>query len=241
MTTMTTPNPAPLGDDELDRLEALLGETELEDAMCLDEIQGYLCAALSGPRPIDEDDRLIDILGGEAAVDSAPGREAAGLIRRFTEALAADLAAGRPPVLILYPKDDGDDAPNDYLPWCHAYLAGVDMADEDWFVHVEEDGGETAEEQISYLDGRLFTLLVLSGDAEDAARKYGEAWPEGDERAIIEQECQEDLPQAVVDIHLFWLARRGAGTIRNDAPKVGRNDPCSCGSGKKFKQCCGRN
>jgi preprotein translocase subunit SecA len=24
-------------------------------------------------------------------------------------------------------------------------------------------------------------------------------------------------------------------------PKVGRNDPCPCGSGKKFKHCCGRN
>jgi preprotein translocase subunit SecA len=24
-------------------------------------------------------------------------------------------------------------------------------------------------------------------------------------------------------------------------PKVGRNDPCPCGSGKKYKQCCGRN
>jgi len=25
-----------------------------------------------------------------------------------------------------------------------------------------------------------------------------------------------------------------------DSPKVGRNDPCVCGSGKKFKKCCGR-
>ena len=26
---------------------------------------------------------------------------------------------------------------------------------------------------------------------------------------------------------------------RRDAPKVGRNDPCPCGSGKKYKKCCG--
>jgi preprotein translocase subunit SecA len=34
----------------------------------------------------------------------------------------------------------------------------------------------------------------------------------------------------------------GAGrkTIRRDLPKVGRNDPCPCGSGKKYKNCCGR-
>ena len=39
--------------------------------------------------------------------------------------------------------------------------------------------------------------------------------------------------------------RAGSGrqvteTIVNKAPKVGRNDPCPCGSGKKYKQCCGR-
>ena len=28
--------------------------------------------------------------------------------------------------------------------------------------------------------------------------------------------------------------------VRRDAPKVGRNDPCPCGSGKKYKQCCGK-
>ena len=31
-----------------------------------------------------------------------------------------------------------------------------------------------------------------------------------------------------------------AKPIINDGPKVGRNDPCPCGSGKKYKQCCGR-
>ena len=29
-------------------------------------------------------------------------------------------------------------------------------------------------------------------------------------------------------------------TVRNEGPKVGRNDPCPCGSGKKYKNCCGR-
>ena len=29
-------------------------------------------------------------------------------------------------------------------------------------------------------------------------------------------------------------------TIRNEGPKVGRNDPCPCGSGKKYKNCCGK-
>jgi len=31
-----------------------------------------------------------------------------------------------------------------------------------------------------------------------------------------------------------------AEPVRRDLPKVGRNDPCSCGSGKKYKKCCGQ-
>ena len=34
--------------------------------------------------------------------------------------------------------------------------------------------------------------------------------------------------------------RRSANRVRNVAKKVGRNDPCPCGSGKKFKACCMR-
>ena len=36
-------------------------------------------------------------------------------------------------------------------------------------------------------------------------------------------------------------AGRRVETIVRDRPKVGRNDPCPCGSGKKYKKCCGRN
>jgi SEC-C motif-containing protein len=39
-----------------------------------------------------------------------------------------------------------------------------------------------------------------------------------------------------------WLynreARLGPAPYKSSAPKVGRNDPCPCGSGKKYKQCC---
>ena len=32
----------------------------------------------------------------------------------------------------------------------------------------------------------------------------------------------------------------GAGQFTRETPKVGRNEPCPCGSGKKYKKCCGR-
>lgn len=34
--------------------------------------------------------------------------------------------------------------------------------------------------------------------------------------------------------------RTGPAPVKSTTPKVGRNDPCPCGSGKKFKHCCGR-
>jgi SEC-C motif domain protein len=40
-----------------------------------------------------------------------------------------------------------------------------------------------------------------------------------------------------------WLFTDGKGVTQKPivrAPKIGRNDPCSCGSGQKFKKCCGK-
>ena len=234
-----TPLQAQLADNQLDRLETLLDDPALADAMRLDEIQGYLCAALSGPQPIPEDDWLADALGSEEALETEAGREAADLLRSFAVALEAELAAGEPPVLLLYAKEDDENGPSDYLPWCQAYLAGVDAAEDDWFEYLGEEEGEEENEEITYLDERLFPLMLLTGEAEAAAREHGEEWPEGEEREQVENDCEEDLPQAVTDIYRFWIAKRGTQPIRREEPKVGRNDPCPCGSGKKFKQCCG--
>lgn len=233
---------AQLADEQLDRLETLLDDPALSEAMRLDEIQGYLCAALSGPQAIPEESWLADVLGSDEALESAAGQEAAALLRAFAVALEAELAAGEPPVLLLYPKDDSDDSPSDYLPWCQAYLAGVDAAEDDWFEFLGEKEGDDEDEdseEITYLDERLFPLMLLTGEAEAAAREHGEEWPDGEEGEQVQNDCEEDLPQAVTDIYRFWLAKRGTATIRREEPKVGRNEPCPCGSGKKFKQCCG--
>ena len=38
----------------------------------------------------------------------------------------------------------------------------------------------------------------------------------------------------------LYKQQKASGTIRKEK-KIGRNDPCPCGSGKKYKHCCGRN
>jgi uncharacterized protein len=51
----------------------------------------------------------------------------------------------------------------------------------------------------------------------------------------------EDVVNATVELwDLTAKARFAVAPVRREAPKVGRNDPCPCGSGKKFKQCHGK-
>lgn len=60
------------------------------------------------------------------------------------------------------------------------------------------------------------------------------------------QQAREALPETVTKLYEYWRERRTvgsqklaqAGTPLRQAAKVGRNDPCPCGSGKKFKKCC---
>ena len=55
------------------------------------------------------------------------------------------------------------------------------------------------------------------------------------------QELREDATFQKEGETWFYVDGRvhGGEQFRRDAPKVGRNEPCHCGSGKKFKKCCG--
>jgi SEC-C motif-containing protein len=63
-------------------------------------------------------------------------------------------------------------------------------------------------------------------------------------RFRIEGKDQEHIEAAVFGredgnwVYVGQLQPKGQ-TVRREQPKVGRNDPCPCGSGKKFKKCCG--
>lgn len=222
--------PGAVAEQELDRLEVLLDDPALAEAMRLDEIQAYLCAALSGPQPATADECLTAIFGESA--DSPVLQEASAVVRRIAAHLDAQLGSDAPFALWLYPSSEDEDAPMDYAPWCMAYLQGVDEAIEDWFDALDD-------EEAAFLDERLYPLIVLTGEAETAAREHGEKWPEGEELAALMKECEEEVPTVIEEIHRFWMAKRGGPTVRRESPKVGRNDPCPCNSGKKFKQCCG--
>jgi uncharacterized protein YchJ len=47
------------------------------------------------------------------------------------------------------------------------------------------------------------------------------------------------VAMATVSVYLLWRERLFPKRVRRDVPKVGANQPCPCGSGKKYKRCCG--
>ena len=82
---------------------------------------------------------------------------------------------------------------------------------------VQKEAGETSDQQGS---------VVFCAKYEAEGKKH-DHW----EQALFEKEGGE----------WHFLDARGIqqGPVHRTEPKVGRNDPCACGSGKKYKKCCG--
>jgi uncharacterized protein len=221
----TTHDPvAPLTSAELDRLETLLDSEPLRgDAMPLDALQGLFFAIASGPDPIAPAEWLSVALGEnpEFAGD-AQKRETIELLMRFQRQAAAEVA-GEGFEFILYGPEGGD---KDYATWCSGYLDGVGLASVDWFERGDPDE----------VDELLYPFVVLAGELPAKERRAFRP----DEWAKLVKACEDGLADAIVDIREYWEAvRTPLQTVRRAAPKIGRNDPCPCGSGKKYKKCHG--
>lgn len=80
---------------------------------------------------------------------------------------------------------------------------------------------EDTEVSLDFDNKKLYMNMV------DARADWLYNLPEWDE--IFDKETQREL----------YLEQKKSGTI-HVGKKIGRNDPCPCGSGKKYKQCCGR-
>jgi hypothetical protein len=72
-------------------------------------------------------------------------------------------------------------------------------------------------------------LMHLRGASSAELEQFNERLSELEQRSlfyVIQQEHVEDIPKS-------------NNRLITVGPKIGRNDPCSCGSGKKYKKCCG--
>ncbi len=215
---------APLTPAELDRLEALLdSEPRRGEAMPLDALQGLFYAIASGPEPAVPSEWMSAALGEnpEFASDTEK-RETLDLVMRFRRQATAEVARDGFE-LILYGPDGTD---KDYATWCGGYLDGVGLSPVDWFERGDPDE----------VDELLYPFVVLAGELPAKERR---AFRPDEWRRLVKA-CEDGLANAIVDVREYWEAlRTPPETVRRATPKTGRNDPCPCGSGKKFKQCCG--
>jgi uncharacterized protein len=217
---------SPLDSAELERLSDQLSSERMPEAMPLDALQGLLYAIASGPQPAVTEDQWMPRAVGVAPTwtDDAERESTFLLLRRFAADCARDLMQAEDSLpIILF---DEDNAP-DYATWCQGYLDGVEADGERWYPEGRADA----------VDELLFPLRMLAGEVppEERAEIADRDW------RALEREARDNLVGVLLDIWHYWFDRRIArDPVRRETPKIGRNDPCHCGSGRKYKQCHGR-
>jgi uncharacterized protein len=206
--------------DDLARLETLLAQPPYDKtALRPDELDGMVHALAIGPDAFPADAAWIAV-----ALDDKPGMPAAhdpellDLLSRFGAQLRDDVRAGQAKPLI-FPLRRGR---LDYRSWCEGFLIGVNAAESDWFSYGEPED----------FDELLGPIELLAQTHPPPTRMSPEQW----RKRVLEAEAS--LPASLERLRAFWaIVREPPATIRREGAKVGRNDPCPCGSGRKFKQC----
>ena len=205
-------------------MELLDAKSEAHNTMRCDEVQGFMMALLSGPDALNPTNWLPEILGEESLFDAKERTE----IERLVMAMAADMRMKLNekilPDLWFYEDEAGNP---DFYTWCNAYLYALDIVPTDWFEAVDQEEFEDL----------FYPIMALGGIYDD--EENGEVILHLNEKELTQLES--DLPHVLLDIYWYWQAIiNKPQTVRREGEKVGRNDPCPCGSGKKYKSCCGK-
>lgn len=217
------PGEAPSG-DELAWLDVALLRTLTAKNLPLEHADGFLTALAAGPVRVPAAEYLADILRAEgetSGFDSPEHKElVVDLLTRHHDSLERDLAAGKAPKPWVYGFDD------DFRGtlWVGGYLQGVMARKADW--------------EPLMCDQRLTNTLVAPLFVMLPDPKHGGKSMLSHERRLS---MIRALPQVALATKAHWQGDwhplLDAPVQR--APKIGRNDPCPCGSGKKYKRCCG--
>jgi uncharacterized protein len=231
----------PLTDAEIETLEARLAAIDPDDSMAVEELDGFFAALACCPEPVPRDEWLPMVLGGSPRARAAlrgEGDDASllKLVDRHRAAVASMLDDGEGFSPVLAYDEDGVAWGN---AWAIGFARGMAMRIDAWAPL--EDDDELAD--------ALDPVMRLVADARQADDEGGE--DDGDDDAEGWEPIDDDEREAVIhdmldgvqDVHDFFRDAReralAPATVRRDGPKVGRNDPCPCGSGRKYKQCHG--
>jgi len=221
----------PLSDEEFAELDAFLASNATpDDCMDVSMLDGFLTALAVGPNPLMPD-RWLPTVYAETEQDKVKWASPAeaeymlGLMLRHMNDIAWQLreAPGDYEPVLLEQEDAGETSLV-IDEWCIGFMEGVHVDADAWAPLLESP------EQKAYL-----LPIILYGT--ESGRDELESRPELRKRHA---QLAESLPDCVLAIHEYWRPhRRAAMTLRRETLKTGRNDPCPCGSGRKFKKCCG--
>ena len=250
----TPPSAAPrahdLTDAEFAELDDLLLETpeplEPLDVVMLD---GYLCGVIVQPVLLEPATWLAHVFDfdGRPLPDEVNqewlARTTALITRRHAALNRAIVEDGWFDPLVLefdeeHPREPVAEGEVDHM----ATLSPVSQSLMPWvagFHHAAEtfpDLAEMPDDAVMAALARLYRHLPV----EDDEQRELVALLDREHPLATLDDAMEELVVTIADLQdLTSEQRYMVETVKRETPKVGRNDPCPCGSGKKFKQCHG--
>jgi len=210
------------------RLDGALADLPVEEPMLLTELDGFLTGLVICPEAIPTDAWMPAIWGVES--EGVPAFEDPLDVQWFVKAVTArrdeiarDLSRGK-----LQPIFDVDERDGEVLweYWIDGFAEAMALRPEAWDVLAGDPG--RAEPW-----SRLIALIAIARDESDLDSIEVNAFQD---RAVAE------LTDTVQRLYAMRTGAGGITAMAVAAPatsKVGRNDPCRCGSGRKSKHCCG--
>ena len=221
----------PLTDKEFNELDKfLLSERCADDGMAMDSLHGFLTALVIGPETIAMSEWLPHVWGTESK--QAPtfktekeGERIIGLIARFMNEIAITMEVAPKEFEPLFCEFESEGhAVLDGEAWAWGFWEGMSLRAEAWEPIWESNLAPLM---------RPIYLLGAEGIEEE-------------EMTLVDtpMKCHKltvEIEAAIPEIYRYWLPLRksSVATVQRAEPKLGRNDDCACGSGKKFKKCCG--
>ena len=227
----------PLSEAEYDKLEFILNQFQNKNVMNLEEVDGLFTALISSPEMTQPNIYLREIWGdngipaNEALHNDQDTQGFMNLLMRHWNTVVRKLDGDEVFLPVLLEDSAGISNGND---WAKGFLKGVKLHQEDWseLLNDEENGGS------------LVPIMALAHehDPDPEKRPYKEpVSPERREQLITGLAAGATNIYKYFEPHRKLSARKAKNghTFRRETPKVGRNEPCPCGSGRKFKRCCG--
>lgn len=222
--------PTDLSAEEGSWLESLLLALGLEGAaMPLEAVDGYFTALHVTPDEADFAACEPGVWRGAAASERFARAEVAAaarvLLARHFASVGTRLAAGEP----TEPLFEMNDAETDGKLWAGGFFIGLERQQATWDRLMRRPAVRDLMEPL--------ILLMGDPDAEgeaNVAEDGNDAADDDDLSPELRATLLDHLPAAM--LRLYQLVR--GIPLRPDA-RVGRNDPCPCGSGRKYKKCCG--